>query len=114
MRQINFLLVFIFCLALVVFSLQNTDPATINVVKGIQVQAPLCIELILAMGLGSVLAWIFNIWGRFQKFFQSRDELRELQLKEERIQELEADLARYKAESAPQSTDSPAALKAAS
>jgi uncharacterized integral membrane protein len=113
MRQINFLLVFIFCLALVVFSLQNTDPATINVVKGIQVQAPLCIELILAMGLGSVLAWIFNIWGRFQKFVQSRDELRELQLKEERIQELEADLARYKA-SAPQSTDSPAALKAAS
>jgi uncharacterized integral membrane protein len=64
MRQINFLMVFVMCLALVLFSLENTETVVIRIIKDVQVQAPLAIELILAMGLGAVIAWLFSVWTR--------------------------------------------------
>ena len=98
MRAINFLIIFLFCVALVLFSLENTDPATIKFVKGIDIQAPLCVELIGAMGLGAVLAWIFSMLNRLQQFLESRKTTREIRLRENRIQALEKDLEQYKAE----------------
>ncbi len=98
MRPINFLMIFALCLALVLFSLQNTEPAVVRIVKDVQVQAPLAIELILAMGLGAVLAWLFSIWARLQKQLESRKVIREIRSKEERIEQLEQDVERYKAE----------------
>lgn len=98
MRQINFLIIFAMCLALVLFSLQNTEPVAIQIVEGIKFQAPLSIELILAMGLGAILAWVFNIWSRLLRYMESRETLREVRSKEERIQQLEQDVERYKAE----------------
>ena len=102
MRQINFLIIFAACLALVLFSLENTEPASIKFVEGVQVQAPLSIELILAMGVGAILAWIFSIWTRLQRQLVSRQAMRQIRSKEERIQELEQDVERYKAESEQQ------------
>jgi uncharacterized integral membrane protein len=98
MRQINFLIIFALCLALVVFSLQNTEPAVVRIVKDVQVQAPLAIELIIAMGLGAVLAWLFSIWMRLQHQLASRKAIREIRSKEKRIEQLEQDVERYKAE----------------
>jgi putative membrane protein len=98
MRQINFLIIFAVCLALVLFSLENTEPTAIQIVQGIQVQAPLCIELILAMGVGAVLAWFFSIWARFQRLLASREDIRQRRQQEERIQQLEQDVEHYKAE----------------
>ncbi|HEY9743649.1 MAG TPA: lipopolysaccharide assembly protein LapA domain-containing protein [Coleofasciculaceae cyanobacterium] len=98
MRQINFLIIFAVCLALVLFSLENTEPVVIRIVDGIQVQAPLSIELILAMGLGASLAWIFSIWTRLQQQLASYRAMRQIRSKEERIQKLEQDVERYKAE----------------
>lgn len=98
MRAINFLIIFLFCAALVLFSLENTDPATIKLVKGVDIQAPLCIELIGAMGLGALLAWIFGILSWFQRFLESRKTTREIRERENRIQALEKDLEQYKAE----------------
>ena len=98
MRPINFLMIFALCLALVLFSLENTEPAVVRIVKDVQVQAPLAIELILAMGLGAVLAWLFSIWARLQKQLESRRVIREIRSKEERIEQLEQDVERYKAE----------------
>jgi len=98
MRQINFLIMFAMCLALVLFSLENTEPVAIRIVQDVQVQAPLAIELILAMGLGAVLTWIFSIWTRLQQQLESRKTLRQMRSKEERIDELEQDIERYKAE----------------
>ncbi|KAM3098006.1 LapA family protein [Phormidesmis sp. 146-12] len=95
MRQINFLLIFVICLALVLFGIENTEPAVIRVVEGVQVQAPLSIELILAMGIGAVMAWVFSVWSQIQRMMDSR---KELDLREDRIQELEQDVERYKAE----------------
>jgi uncharacterized integral membrane protein len=98
MRQINFLLIFTVLLALVLFSLENTEPAAIQIVQGVEVQAPLCIELILAMGLGAVLAWIFSIWTRLVRSLESGKQLRQMRAKDERIQELEENIEHYKAE----------------
>jgi uncharacterized integral membrane protein len=95
MRQINFLMIFVFCLALVLFSIENTELATIQIVQGVQVQAPLSVELILAMGLGAVLAWLFSVWTRLQRLLASRKEIRQ---RDTRIQELEQNIEKYKAE----------------
>ncbi len=98
MRQINFLIIFVMLLALVLFSLQNTEPAVIRVVEGVQVQAPLCVELILAMGAGAVLAWIFSVWTRMQRLIEARKDIQEIQNRDVRIQELQDDIERYKVE----------------
>lgn len=98
MRQINFLLIFAVLLALVLFSLENTEPAAIQIVQGVEVQAPLCIELILAIGLGAALAWIFSIWTRLLRSLESGKQLRQMRAKDERIQELEENIEHYKAE----------------
>ncbi|NJR51576.1 MAG: LapA family protein [Leptolyngbyaceae cyanobacterium CSU_1_3] len=95
MRQLNFLLIFVICLALVLFGIENTEPAIIRVVEGVQVQAPLSIELILAMGIGAVMAWVFSVWSQLQRMVDSR---REISIREDRIHELEEDVERYKAE----------------
>ena len=98
MRSLNFFFIFLICLALVLFSIENTEPTAIQVIKGVQVKAPLCVELIVATGLGAVLAWLFSLWSRMQRTLSSRQEARQVREKEQRIQELEQDIERYKAE----------------
>jgi uncharacterized integral membrane protein len=95
MRQVNFTVIFVICLALVLFGIENTEPASIHIVEGVQVQAPLSVELILAMGIGAVLAWVFSVWTQVQRMLESG---RELQKRDERIQELEQDIQRYRVE----------------
>jgi uncharacterized integral membrane protein len=51
MRQINFVVIFVIALALVIFGIENTEPVIIHIAKGLDVEAPLCVELIIAMGL---------------------------------------------------------------
>lgn len=95
MRQINFVVIFVICLALVLFGIENTEPVPIHVIRGVQLQAPLSIELIMAMGVGAVLAWVFSVWTRVQKLVEMGKEVRS---RETRIQELEENVERYKAE----------------
>ncbi|MDG2616703.1 LapA family protein [Thermoleptolyngbya sichuanensis XZ-Cy5] len=95
MRQINFVVIFVICLALVLFGIENTEPAVIHVVDGLDLQAPLSIELLLAMGIGAVLAWVFSVWNQIQNLLESGRELRQ---RDVRIQELEQDIQRYKVE----------------
>jgi lipopolysaccharide assembly protein A len=98
MRALNFFFIFLICLALVFFSIENTQPTAIQVIKGVQVKAPLCVELIVATGLGAILAWLFSLWSRMQRTLASRQQIRQVREKEQRIQELEQNLERYKAE----------------
>jgi hypothetical protein len=95
MKQINFVGIFAICLALVLFGIENTAPATIHVIRGISLQAPLSVELIVAMGIGAVLAWMFSLWTRLQRMIEVGGQLR---TRDNRIQELEEDVERYKAE----------------
>lgn len=98
MRPFNFVIIFVVCLALVLFSIENTQPATIQIIEGIEFQAPISIELILAMGIGAVLAWLFGVWTRLQRLLAARQDIRQIRKQDVRIQELEQDVERYKAE----------------
>lgn len=92
MQQINFVIGFIICLALVLFSLENIDPVVVNIVPGTAVEAPLSIELLLSMGIGAIVAWLFGIWTRLQRQMQSGRSADRLRAKEEQIQTLQQDL----------------------
>ncbi|PZV12441.1 MAG: DUF1049 domain-containing protein [Leptolyngbya sp.] len=95
MKQVNFVVIFVICLALVLFGIENTELVPIHIVKDIQFQAPLSIELILAMGVGAVLAWVFSVWTRLQRMVEVGKDIR---VREDRIQALEKDVEHYKAE----------------
>ncbi|NEN93081.1 MAG: LapA family protein [Okeania sp. SIO3H1] len=98
MRPINFLLIFLVCLALVIFSLQNTQLTTIKLIQGIEFQAPLSVELVIATGLGAIFAWVFNLWSRMQRTITTFGEMREIRSRNKRIKELEKNMERYQEE----------------
>lgn len=95
MRQLNFVMIFVIALALVLFSIENTTPVKINLVYGASIQAPLCVALILTMGIGALLAWVFNVWAGVQRVLFTRQEFEE---RDAQIEELQENLERYKAE----------------
>ncbi|BAS58654.1 MULTISPECIES: LapA family protein [Leptolyngbya] len=106
MRQVNFVIIFVICLALVLFGIENTEPVVIHIVKNIQFQAPLSVELILSAGIGAVLAWVFSVWSHVQHTVEIG---KEVTVRDERIHELEDDIQRYKAELEEQQRLLPAA-----
>lgn len=58
MRQVNFVIILIFCLAFALFSIENTELGTIHLIRGMEVQAPISVELLIAVGDGVLLAWL--------------------------------------------------------
>ncbi len=95
MKQVNFVVIFVICLALVLFGIENTTPSVIHVVKGVDFEAPLSVELIVAAGIGATLAWVFSVWVQLQSMAQKKPEIEQ---REQKIQELEQDVERYKIE----------------
>lgn len=95
MRQLNFVMIFVIALALVLFSIENIEPVSIKVVHGATIEAPLCIELIVAMGIGAVLAWVFNVWVQVQRVMALRQEM---ETRDAQIESLQEDVERFKAE----------------
>ena len=87
MRQFNFFLIFAFCLAIALFSIENTHSATIQVVPGYEVQAPISVEIFLSMGVGATLAWLFGMWSQLQKQLAVLTSRKEIRLKEEQIEQ---------------------------
>ncbi|NEO55967.1 MAG: LapA family protein, partial [Okeania sp. SIO3B5] len=64
-------------------------------VQGIEFQAPLSVELVIATGLGAILAWLFSLWSRMQHTITTFGEIRS---RNKRIKELEKDMQRYQEE----------------
>jgi uncharacterized integral membrane protein len=95
MRQVNFVVIFVICLALVLFGIENTEPVIIHIVRGLDVEAPLCVELIVAMGIGAVMAWVFSVWVQVQGHVSVGKQVEQREL---RIQQLEEDVERYRVE----------------
>ncbi|MFQ4137520.1 LapA family protein [Nodosilinea sp. PGN35] len=106
MRQINFVVIFVIALALVLFGIENTERVLIHIAPGLDVEAPLCVELIIAMGIGAVFAWVFSVWAQVQGYMSFG---KQVQQREIRIQELEQDVQRYQVKLEEQSLMLPAA-----
>ncbi|MCT7949310.1 LapA family protein [Ancylothrix sp. C2] len=98
MRTLNFSLLFVFCLAFVFFGVQNTQPATVQIYENIEFQAPLAVELIIAMGLGAGLAWLYGMWSQLERLLTLGPKNLRIRKQQNRIEALEEDIERYKAE----------------
>ena len=96
MRQINFSLIFIFGLGTVFFTLENTNPTTVNVLPRMHFTLPLAALLLLAGGIGAVAAWLFASWSGMLNTVERLGKATEFEAQQVRIQELETDLDRYR------------------
>jgi len=92
MRQVNFAIIFILCLAFALFSIENTELGTIHIIPGVEIQAPISVELLITLGLGGVLAWLFSIWTHLVRLMSSGQKVRQ---KDAQIQELECKIEEY-------------------
>lgn len=97
MRQLNFLLIFIFGLAMVMFTLENTPATTVRFLPGLSLTLPLAALLLLVGGLGATAAWIYAVWSGVVRKVESLQTEGEQEAQRVRIQELENDLQRYRA-----------------
>lgn len=97
MRQINFLLIFSFGLATVMFTLENTTATTVRFLPGVSLSMPLAALLLVAGGIGATAAWIFAVWSGVVRQVESLQTSRDQKAQQVRIEELENDLQRYRA-----------------
>ncbi len=95
MRQLNFFIIFVFCLAIALFAQENVDIIAIQLVPGVRVQIPLAIELLLTMGFGAGIAWLFAVWTNWQQQTTLKEQLEEIRDQRERIATLEAEVETY-------------------
>jgi uncharacterized integral membrane protein len=97
MRQLNFLLIFSFALAIVMFTLENTAATTVHFLPGISSTLPLAVLLLVVGGIGATAAWIFAVWTGVVKKVETLQDEGEREAQQVRIRELENDLQRYRA-----------------
>jgi uncharacterized integral membrane protein len=97
MKQVNFLLIFSFGLAMVMFTLENTAPTTVNFLPGVKATLPLAALLLVVGGVGATAAWVYAVWSGVVQKVEALQSQTELEAQQVRIQELENDLQRYRA-----------------
>lgn len=97
MRQINFLLIFSFGLATVMFTLENTTATTVHFLPGVSTTLPLAALLLVVGGLGATAAWIYAVWSGVVRKVETLQTAGEVEAQQVRISELENDLRRYRA-----------------
>ena len=97
MKQLNFLLIFSFGLAMVMFTLENTAPTTVQFLPGLSTTLPLAALLLLVGGIGATAAWVFAVWTGVVKRVESQVSPGEAEAQQVRIRELEEDVQRYRA-----------------
>ena len=97
MRQVNFVLIFVFGLSTVFFTLENTAPTTVHVLPWLQYTTPLAALLLMAAGIGATSAWLFAAWSGMLNSVERFSQASEFDAQQVRIQELETDLNRYRA-----------------
>ena len=97
MRQLNFLLIFSFGLAMVMFTLENTAPTTVRFLPGVSVSLPLAALLLLVGGIGATAAWIYAVWSGVVKKVEGLQSQEDREAQQVRIRDLENDLQRTRA-----------------
>ncbi|GAB4216873.1 MAG: hypothetical protein OHK0012_20040 [Synechococcales cyanobacterium] len=88
MRQVNFVIFFVACLLVALFAMQNATPVEVQFFPGSAIKAPLVLELLLAGGLGAVLAWFYTVWTQAQSAVELGKKNQELAEKELYITQL--------------------------
>ena len=97
MKQLNFVLIFSFGLAMVMFTLENTAPTTVTFLPGLTSTLPLAALLLLVGGIGATAAWVFAVWTGVVNRVESQVNPSDMDAQQVRIRELEEDVQRYRA-----------------
>lgn len=97
MKQLNFLLIFSFGLAMVMFTLENTATTTVRFLPGLSTTMPLAALLLLVGGIGATAAWVFAVWTGVVRRVENQINPGKLEAQQVRIRELEQDVERYRA-----------------
>ena len=97
MRQLNFLLIFSFGLAMVMFTLENTAPTTVRFLPGVTTTLPLAALLLVVGGIGATAAWVYAVWSGVVKKVETLQSQDDYEAQQVRIRDLENDLQRYRA-----------------
>ena len=97
MKQLNFVLIFSFGLAMVMFTLENTAPTTVTFLPGLTATLPLAAMLLVVGGIGATAAWVFAVWTGVVKRVESQLNPSDVEAQQVRIRELEEDVQRYRA-----------------
>jgi len=97
MKQLNFVLIFSFGLAMVMFTLENTAATTVTFLPGLTATLPLAAMLLVVGGIGATAAWVFAVWTGVVKRVETQINPGEVEAQQVRIRELEEDVQRYRA-----------------
>ena len=94
----DFLIIFLTCLALALFSLQNTQEIALKILPELEIQVSLAVALIVSMGLGAILAGLYLTWIKVRNYFQFWGKTRQIKNREKQIQQLKEDIESRQAE----------------
>ena len=89
---VDFLIIFVTCLALAIFSLENTQEVALKILPQLEIQAHLAVALIVSMGIGATLAGLYTIWIKVRNYLQFKGQARQIKDREKQIQQLKEDI----------------------
>lgn len=89
---VDFLILFVTCLALALFSLENTQDVALKILPQLEVQAHLAVAVIVSMGIGATLTGLYLTWIKVRNHFQFQGQARQIKERENQIQQLKKDI----------------------
>ncbi|MDJ0594244.1 MAG: LapA family protein [Pleurocapsa sp. MO_226.B13] len=98
MIVIDFLILFLTCLALALFSLENTQEIAIKILPQLEIQVHLAVALIVSLGIGATLTGLYITWVKIRTRLQFRSQARQIKEREQQIQQLKEDMKSRQAE----------------
>lgn len=89
---VDFLILFLTCLALALFSLENTQEIAIKILPQLEIQIHLALALIVSLGIGATLAGLYITWVKVRTRLQFRGQARQIKDREQQIEQLKEDM----------------------
>ena len=94
----DFLIIFVTCLAIALFSLENTQEVALKILPQLEIQVHLAVALVVAMGIGATLAGLYMLWIKLKNNLEFTRQKRQIKQREKQIQELKQDMENRQAE----------------
>jgi uncharacterized membrane protein YciS (DUF1049 family) len=94
----DFVIIFVTCLAIALFSLENTQDVALKILPQFEIQVHLAVALIVAMGAGASLAGLYMVWIKLKNHLEFTRQKRQIKEREKQIQELKQESESRQAE----------------
>lgn len=95
---VDFVIIFVTCLAIALFSLENTQEVALKILPQYEIQIHLAVALVVAMGIGATLAGLYMVWIKVKNHLEFTRQKRQVKEQEQRIQQLKQDMESRQAE----------------